>query len=226
MRRHLIHTQTRREPNPAFKPILLHQRPRPILDHLRNLRHRHSRLDILLSVLSDLTMYLSCAADRGVCCLGVFVRETLEFFLLGGGYAGCGTEKVNELAVLARLKDGGVAHSFLYSCSSPTGYTPFLKIFEAATRGGADCTAFFFLPKKRRMSDRTKHSNNRSVAHTLLLLLLLFALWILVSFNQLPWPRPEIRTELTSVHSLRVLIFLIIVILVLFNRFLLIPITV
>lgn len=58
MRRAIIQTQSRWEAYTRLQSILFHQRPRAILNRVRDLRHRHPRFDMLASIVSYLTVDL------------------------------------------------------------------------------------------------------------------------------------------------------------------------
>lgn len=85
MRRTLIATEPSRKPNPRFHAVLLHESARPVLDHIRNVRHRHPGLDMCPRVLSYQAMHFSTAPDALVGHLRVLGRHALVVSLLFGG---------------------------------------------------------------------------------------------------------------------------------------------
>ena len=68
MRRAMVQTQARREPDPTLQfvlRILLHQRPHGVLNHFRNINHLHAGLDVRPSVRSNLLVD-GCGSTYGL----------------------------------------------------------------------------------------------------------------------------------------------------------------
>lgn len=112
----LVQRHSGREPNPTLKPLLLHERPRPILDVLDNLCHRHARLDRLSCMGTNESVDLGRATDGRV---GRFRGELvgrLEGLLLGGGVS----VRVAEVGMGKKIGRGRVSFLGLDGGGTPS----------------------------------------------------------------------------------------------------------
>jgi hypothetical protein len=76
----VVERASSRETDSRLESVGLDQVAGTILDHVANLNHGHSRLDVAPGVLTDLTMDLGCATDivilikeKSLCCTLLFV---------------------------------------------------------------------------------------------------------------------------------------------------------